>query len=181
MTNLTHVPTSSPIVAKFGGTSLADFQAMERCANIVINCPQTCVVVVSASSGVTNLLVELSTGQLNPQQRQQAINNIEKIQQNIIAHLNLNSQVLEQVNHLLAQLSDISDAIAAQPSTQLTDTLLSFGERLSSTLFTQVLLAKGAPAMFFDVRDILRTDSNFGKALPQVAEILPLVQQRLQP
>jgi len=181
MTNLANVPTFTPIVAKFGGTSLADFQAMERCANIVINCPQTCVVVVSASSGVTNLLVELSTGQLNSEQRQQAVQDIEKIQQNIIGHLSLSPGALEQINHLLAQLSDISEAIAAQPSAELTDKLLSFGERLSSTLFTQVLVAKGASAMFFDVRDVLRTDSNFGKALPQVAEILPLVQQRLQP
>ena len=41
-------------VAKFGGTSVADYDAMHRCADIIINNPATKVVVVSASSGVTN-------------------------------------------------------------------------------------------------------------------------------
>ena len=153
MTTHTNAPIVAPIIAKFGGTSLADYQAMERCADIVINCPQTKVVVVSASSGVTNLLVELSTGALNVKQRQQAITKIHDIQQQIIDKLQLNDQVTGLINHLLAQLSDISDAIAMQPSAKLTDKLLSFGERLSSTLFTQVLIAKGVSAVLFDVRD----------------------------
>lgn len=50
----------SLVVAKFGGTSVADYQAMNRCADIVLGNPATRLVVVSASSGVTNLLVELS-------------------------------------------------------------------------------------------------------------------------
>lgn len=172
---------TSPIIAKFGGTSLADYQAMARCANIVINSPQTRVVVVSASSGVTNLLVELSTGTLNAEQREQAIGKIHAIQQQIISSLQLNEQVTESINHLLAQLSDISEAIAVRPCAKLTDKLLSFGERLSSTLFTQVLIAQGAAAVFFDVRDVLRTNSHFGKALPQVDDIAQLVTSRLLP
>ncbi len=181
MPNPTDSQISAPIVAKFGGTSLADFQAMQRCADIVINCPQTSVVVVSASSGVTNLLVELSRATLSDAQRQQALSQIEQIQQQIIAKLTLSEQAQEQINHLLAQLSDISEAVAANPSAQLTDKLLSFGERLSSTLFTQVLMANGASAVLFDVRDVMRTDTSFGKALPQVDEIKPLVVSRLLP
>ena len=181
MPNPTDSQISAPIVAKFGGTSLADFQAMQRCADIVINCPQTSVVVVSASSGVTNLLVELSRATLSDAQRQQALSQIEQIQQQIIAKLTLSEQAQEQINHLLAQLSDISEAIAANPSAQLTDKLLSFGERLSSTLFTQVLMANVASAVLFDVRDVMRTDTSFGKALPQVDEIKPLVVSRLLP
>ena len=44
-------------VAKFGGTSVANYPAMQSCANIVIADPNTRVVVLSASAGVTNLLV----------------------------------------------------------------------------------------------------------------------------
>lgn len=48
----------SPInVAKFGGTSVANFPAMNHCADIVLANPATRVVVLSASAGVTNLLV----------------------------------------------------------------------------------------------------------------------------
>lgn len=49
-------------VAKFGGTSVANFEAMSRCANIIENNPSTKLVVISACSGVTNILVELANG-----------------------------------------------------------------------------------------------------------------------
>ncbi len=50
------------VVAKFGGTSVADFDAMNRSASIVLADEQVRLVVLSASAGVTNLLVELSEG-----------------------------------------------------------------------------------------------------------------------
>ena len=47
-------------VAKFGGTSVADAAAMNHCADVVLANPATRVVVLSASAGVTNLLVSLA-------------------------------------------------------------------------------------------------------------------------
>jgi aspartate kinase len=52
--------SSALTVAKFGGTSVADFQAMLRCANIIKNNPNNRLIVVSASAGVTNYLVRFS-------------------------------------------------------------------------------------------------------------------------
>ena len=54
-------------VAKFGGTSVANYAAMEASAKIVIADPNTRVVVLSASAGVTNLLVALANGCEAPQ------------------------------------------------------------------------------------------------------------------
>ncbi|STQ78363.1 Lysine-sensitive aspartokinase 3 [Hafnia alvei] len=48
------------IVAKFGGTSVSNADAMQNSANIVLSNPNVRVVVLSASAGVTNLLVELA-------------------------------------------------------------------------------------------------------------------------
>mgnify|MGYP002655471913 FL=1 len=48
--------------AKFGGTSVTNYDSMTACAKIVIAAPNTCVVVLSASAGVTNLLVALANG-----------------------------------------------------------------------------------------------------------------------
>ncbi len=51
----------SPInVAKFGGTSVANAAAMNHCADVVLANPATRVVVLSASAGVTILLVALA-------------------------------------------------------------------------------------------------------------------------
>ncbi|MDP2561842.1 lysine-sensitive aspartokinase 3 [Psychrobium sp. 1_MG-2023] len=168
-------------IAKFGGTSLADFAAMQRCADVVLSDPNTRLVVVSASSGVTNLLVALSHGTLSEVDRLQALDDIAQIQQRIVEHLALSNEVLERVRHLLVQMNDTSLAIANGPSAALTDKLLSFGERLSSTLFSQVLIARGAQSVCFDVRDVLKTDGQHGKAIPQVDDIAPLVEERLQP
>ena len=43
-------------VAKFGGTSMADAEAMRRSASIVTQDPGRRLIVVSATSGTTNLL-----------------------------------------------------------------------------------------------------------------------------
>jgi len=176
-----NLSASDPVIAKFGGTSLANFDAMSRCADVVLGCEKTRLVVVSASSGVTNLLVSLSRGDLSASERNAALANITKIQHDIMSHLTLSDEVIETINHLLGQVSDISLAIANGPTAGLTDKLLSFGERLSSTLFTQVLLARGEQALCFDVRDVLRTDSEHGKALPLFEDIATLVKQRLVP
>ena len=51
---------SSINVAQFGGTSVATYATMLNCAKVVMGNPNTKVVVVSASAGVTNILVELA-------------------------------------------------------------------------------------------------------------------------
>ncbi|VTP62422.1 Lysine-sensitive aspartokinase 3 [Leclercia adecarboxylata] len=53
---------TSFVVAKFGGTSVADYDAMNRSADVVLADPDTRLVVLSASAGVTNLLVALAEG-----------------------------------------------------------------------------------------------------------------------
>lgn len=56
---------SEIVVSKFGGTSVADFDAMNRSADIVLSDANVRLVVLSASAGITNLLVALAEG-LNP-------------------------------------------------------------------------------------------------------------------
>lgn len=54
------------VVSKFGGTSVADFDAMNRSVDVVLSDANVRVVVLSASAGITNLLVALAEG-LEPQ------------------------------------------------------------------------------------------------------------------
>lgn len=174
-------------VAKFGGTSLANFEAMSRCADIVLSSPSTRIVVVSASSGVTNLLVSLSTGELSTAERIDAIKKISDIQSAIVEHLNLNTQQLSLINELLAKIGDISTSIAQlklqshTSKAKLTDELLSCGEQLSSTLFTQVLVERGVSARWFDVRNVMRTSSDFGKAIVCIETVAQLAKEQISP
>ena len=76
------------IVAKFGGTSVADFTAMNRSADVVLSNPDVRLVVLSASAGVTNLLVALAEGQ-QPKQRASLLDDIRRIQSVSYTHLTL--------------------------------------------------------------------------------------------
>jgi len=175
------------IVAKFGGTSLANYQAMSRCADIVLASSKTRLVVVSASSGVTNLLVSLGAGKLSEQERVDAIEQIRTIQQAIIEQLSLSQTQLDHIETLLVKIDELSEtAIKAQSESDkslksLNDEILSFGEQLSSLLFTQVLVERGEKVSWFDVREVMRTSSDFGKAQLDIDEIKSLVSAKLLP
>ena len=79
-------------VAKFGGTSVANYSAMQACAKIVIADPNTRVVVLSASAGVTNLLVALANG-VEAEERAKLIGEVRQIQENILNELKDDSRV----------------------------------------------------------------------------------------
>jgi aspartate kinase len=168
------------IVAKFGGTSVADFPAMSRCADIVLADPNIRLVAVSASSGVTNLLVDI-TKQTEVQARYASFEGIERITLAVLNALQQPEAVAAQINTLLADLRNLIETGGAVYSGAHKDLIQSFGERLSSVLFTQVLVERGAAALCFDVRRVLRTDSRFGKGEPQIAAIADLAQTHLQP
>ncbi|MBY0419605.1 MAG: lysine-sensitive aspartokinase 3, partial [Pararheinheimera sp.] len=168
------------IVAKFGGTSVADFPAMSRCADIVLADPNIRLVAVSASSGVTNLLVDI-TKQTEVQARYASFEGIERITLAVLNALQQPEAVAAQINTLLADLRNLIETGGAVYSGAHKDLIQSFGERLSSVLFTQVLVERGAAAQCFDVRRVLRTDSRFGKGEPQIHLIAELAQTHLQP
>ncbi|NOU49104.1 lysine-sensitive aspartokinase 3 [Pseudoalteromonas sp. JBTF-M23] len=166
-------------VAKFGGTSVADYPAMHRCAQIINDDSQVRVVVVSASAGVTNHLVTLTQQKADEAQRQQLVQAVIDIQNAILAQLSLDADLAQGFEQTLVEFK----SLAALPalSAQQCDEMLSFGERLSSYLFTQVLRNLGLNADRFDVRTVLKTDNRFGKASPDIEATAKAAQQRLVP
>ena len=173
------------IVAKFGGTSVADFPAMSRCADIVLADPRIRLIVVSASSGVTNLLVDI-TKQTEVSARFDLYAGIERITNAVLHALKEQTQVGANIKQLLIELTTLLQQPGAFSDAQK-DLIQSFGERLSSVLFAQVLAERGAMVSQFDVRRVMRTDSQFGKGEPQIEQIaantsqylLPLLKQQL--
>ncbi|GIU37314.1 lysine-sensitive aspartokinase 3 [Shewanella colwelliana] len=171
----------STIVAKFGGTSVADYQAMSRCADIILANPNTRVVVVSASSGVTNLLVELTQDGLDDACRQQLLKDIASIQYKILDELGRPNDVAARLDTLLSRIAVLSESLSQERSKATMDELLAQGELCSSALFAAVLREKGEAASAFDVRQVMRTDSHFGRAEPQIEQIATLCRLHLAP
>jgi len=169
------------IVAKFGGTSVADYQAMCRCAQIMKNNSANRVVVVSASSGVTNQLVRLSQADISEDEQIDIINNIRKIQLNISQHLANENQLNENIDNLLTELAIHAKNQSNNYSAQIADTILSYGEQLSSLLFTEVLQSLAINAECFDVRQVMKTNSLYGKAVVDIEQLKSQTQALLTP
>lgn len=168
-------------VAKFGGTSVANHATISNCAAIVMNNPDTQVMVVSAAAGVTNHLVLLANTALTSEQITDVIESIRKIEFAILNELKKPSEVEDKLFTLLDELDGYARHEELNFRDDLKDSLLSMGERMSSLLCAAVLREKGADAINFDVRKVLRTDSRFTEAAPQLADIRALSQQLLLP
>ncbi|MGX2956788.1 lysine-sensitive aspartokinase 3 [Ursidibacter arcticus] len=152
-------------VAKFGGTSVANFDAMSACANIVMADANTKVVVLSASAGVTNYLVELANG-CDANRRSEILDAVRTIQYNIINKLQQPDTVSAQIEDILQHITGLAESASLATSAALTDELICHGEMMSTRIFTQLLAERNYPAVWVDVRHVVATNSHFGKAAP---------------
>ncbi len=168
------------VVSKFGGTSVADFDAMNRSADVVLSDANVRLVVLSASAGITNLLVALAEG-LEPTERFEKLDAIRQIQFNILERLRYPNVIREEIERLLENITTLAEAASLATSTALTDELVSHGELMSTLLFVEILRERNVQAQWFDVRKVMRTNDRFGRAEPDVAALAELASHQLAP
>ena len=169
-------------VLKFGGTSVEDAAAFVRVTEIVrARRAAHPVVVVSAISRMTDALVASveagSARGLEPHfERHRAIAK-ELLEGTAATRFNDElARARQEITRLLES--------AARDATQLArfrDDVLSYGERLSSALLANVLVAAGLPATGVDARRCIVTDDAFGRATPDAAETERCCRTELQP
>ncbi|HCC0207568.1 lysine-sensitive aspartokinase 3 [Proteus mirabilis] len=180
MKDNTATPSSPFTIAKFGGTSVANFAAMEKCADIILKQKSVRVVVLSASAGITNLLIELATG-VEATQRAALLAQVRDIEYAIINQLSQAEIISQEINRLLDNIEMLSEAAALATSDALTDELVSHGELMSTLLFVELLREKGISADWFDVRKVMKTNDLFCHAEPDMAQLTELTQSLIQP
>lgn len=168
-------------VAKFGGTSVANFEAMNRCAAIVENNPDTKLVVISACSGVTNILVELANGVQDKAKREQLLQDLVQIHFSIVDQLQNPSEITPAINEILAKVSQCAEKAAEKTSTKLTDQLVACGELMSTHILSQLMRDRGHQATRFDIRSVMKTTSSFGNAEPLLDDIRVAAEAHLVP
>jgi aspartate kinase len=178
------------IVAKFGGTSVGDAAAIRRTADIVKNrLARKPVVVVSAMAGTTNALLgaaeQASAGNLVAaiamvqQQRERHLAAVRELLGSGAAADELaatESALLDEFAHLVEALSVLGHA-----TPRSIDAVASLGEQLSAPLVTAAFRKAGIDAVFVDARQVMVTDSQFGRAEPQVDAIAAAARQHLLP
>jgi aspartate kinase len=169
------------VVMKFGGTSVADAEAMRRVVAIIRGqlerhpAAAPPVVVVSAMSKVTDRLIE--TARLAGEGRGDAAARL--LNDLLDRHLGVAQALVatEAMTRLSSQLNEEFAVITGKvrgmaAERQVTprgyDELVAMGELASSRIVAEALAAAGTPAVWVDARQVLVTDDEHTAALPEM-------------
>ncbi len=155
-------------VLKFGGTSVGSVKSILSLKRIVENeaRKQPIVVVVSALGGITDKLIATSKMAVEGDEGwkasyQDMVNRHHKMIDTIITDLNDRELLFNKVDTLFEQLHSIYFGVYLihDLSQKTLDTIVSYGERLSSTIVAT--LVRGSK--WFDSRELIKTEAVNGK------------------
>ena len=166
---------------KFGGTSVANFEAITRTTFIIGGkLDQKPVVVVSALSKVTDLLYKISDAAASKEETETR----DLLKQLRDRHTNLACELLQQspalceaalekVNDICDSLDSLAMAVCAvgELSERNKAKIISNGELLSSTIICHAMNAKGIRTAFVDARKMMVTSGSYLKGEPITEEI----------
>lgn len=178
------------IVMKFGGTSVGDAKAMRLVSDIVgRHKERQPLIVLSACAGMTNNLLKLA--QLSAEAKKTDAEELllkirthhETVCRELIEDDVFKSAALQKVAALCSELQTYCEGLMLlkECTPRSLDAAASFGERLSTEIFTQAALAKGLNAEWLDARQVMRTDSNFTSAEFDMPEVETLSKERIMP
>ena len=182
----------SLVVMKFGGTSVEDPTAINRTAAIVagrVAAGKQTVVVVSAMAKVTDQLLRAAaaaakgdrTGALAISSRLRARHRdtacaLIKTPCDVSALGNLIEQKFDSLDEILRGLAAILEL-----TPRISDLVVSYGEDLSSRIIAAAFAERGINAAHVDAREVIITDSQFGKAVPLDVLIEKRASEHLRP
>ena len=161
------------LVMKFGGTSVGSSEALERIVEILkepLKREQTALVVVSAFSGVSCSLSELSAMSASGDPSYaQAAESLKKRHLDVLSHFlggNDFERESEKFIQCFSEFLRVLDGVSVlrELSPRITDMVNSFGELFSALVVSSVFNARGLPASFCDSRTLVKTNSDFGRA-----------------
>lgn len=169
------------IVMKFGGTSVANNEAISRTIEIIrTKLDEKPVVVVSALSKVTDLLYKIADSAALKDKKASA----EYLEQLRERHINLcrelitNDETLlndaiSRVETLCSELEYIVVAVCAlgELSDRSKSIIIAFGEYLSSNIISCAMNARGIKTRLMNSREMIITNTEHMKAEPIVPEI----------
>ncbi len=172
----------SLVVMKFGGTSVEDATAIKRTAGIVagrVAAGKRPVVVVSAMSKVTDQLLACAaaasrgdrTGALaiSSRLRSRHRDTAAALVKNVQACATLQTSMEHEFDALDEVLRGLAAILELTP--RISDLIVSYGERLSSAMIAVAFRELGIDGVHVDSREVILTDSQYQKAIPQDALI----------
>ena len=159
-------------VLKFGGTSVGTVESIKSVLEIVKSSyekQENPLVVLSAMSGVTNLLTQMAENAAARQSFEEDIKLLETKHFDVVKHLiaiKYQNPVFTKLKLMLNELEEILQGVYAlsELSLQSKDLIISFGERFSNYMVSKIMEQYIPESTFVDASHYIKTDSNFGNA-----------------
>ncbi|MDP8908534.1 MAG: aspartate kinase [Chloroflexota bacterium] len=175
------------IVLKFGGTSVGSAARVREAAAIARAQPEPRVVVVSAASGVTNLLLDAARAAAHSQtdRRHAAVAAIHAKHAEILTGVDERERASAQlvIDDLHGDLDASLDRVAAagELSPRASDEIVAIGEKSLSVLMAAMLRSLGTDATHIFAERVVATDGRHGGARPDRARTREQAQAVLVP
>ncbi|RPJ49984.1 MAG: aspartate kinase [Chloroflexi bacterium] len=184
-------PTKT-LVMKFGGTSVGTVDAMAQAVRIICDAHRDwpgLVVVTSALSGVTNLLIDSATRAARGDMTvyHQAVSELTSRHREIIEQLITNParkhQIHWEIKHLIGDFSNLCQAInvLGEASPRALDAVAALGERLAVRILAAAVESTGQPAEYIESTHLVLTDDQFTNAVPDMLATTARTRQALLP
>jgi aspartate kinase len=167
-------------VMKFGGTSVGKPQRMQEVAKLITSDAENKIVVLSALSGTTNALVEISNAlsQGDRYEAKQQIDSLNAHYKQFITELLTSEAALQKANEVIAEHFEFLNIILKISfSDALNKDILAQGELLSTKLFCTYLEEKQIPHVLLPALEFMTIDSYDE---PQIGSIKVKLAQLLQ-
>lgn len=176
---------SNHTVVKFGGTSMGSPERIRKCAALSQR-SNADIIVVSATSGTTNQLVEIcDSAKLGVDTIKQLVERVIQKHQTFANEMNLapTSPWAKSLSEVFSELRALAQGIGllGEISPSARDRILSAGERMSSPLMAAALaeIETAREVFLVDARELIKTDDHFGSATPLYPNTQRAVDQKL--
>ena len=150
-------------VMKFGGTSVGSPERMKNVAKLITESGEPTFVVLSAMSGTTNSLVEISDYlyKKNPEGANEVINNLEKKYLQHVEDLYSTEEYKQKTRDLLQQEFNYLRSFTKDLFTSFEEkSIVAQGEIISTNMVVNYLQECGVKAVLLNALDFMRTDKN---------------------
>jgi aspartate kinase len=149
-------------VFKFGGTSVGSIANMRAVMDLISNGEQK-LVVLSAMSGTTNSLVEISDylSKKNKESALGLISSLEKKYYNLIPELFSSEEMRQKGKKVLEERFDVIKGYTSGPFNEAGEkVILAQGELISTALFTLLMQENGHNTVLLPALDFMKIDSD---------------------
>lgn len=160
-------------VMKFGGTSVGSPERMKSVAQLITRSGEPTVVVLSAMSGTTNSLVEISNYlyKKNPEGAQEEINKLEAKYMGHLDSLYSDAAIKNKTRDFLRDRFNYMRSFTKGIFTSFEEKIIvSQGEIMSTNMMNNLLLENGIASVLIDALSFMRTNKNSEPDLPYIKE-----------